>query len=397
MTSTTYDQKLKEVAQHLHGNDIQLAYRRLLDCVLEVSDIETLRKALEFCDWFEKNQNSDSFGLITEGFQGLMQHLEKVYASHLVPKKYEKPLLQLENVSKTYKKGSFGLHDISLQLHYGEIIGLVGENGNGKTTLLRLVANELKADKGKIQYAFADSNDDYILRTKLVYIEQRIPRWYGTLMENLYFTLSMYGYSGEQNTLRAELMVARLGLRPFRNLTWNQISSGYKTRFELAKNLLRSPNILLLDEPLANLDILSQQTILQDLKFMSSSVNHPFGMILSSQHIYEVEKVSDKVVYLKAGRAQYQETQNTTEQSETQNTNTQTKLFELELQGASKEQVLQELSSLKVTKVSFNGGVFLIECDPSVSLKEFLNCLANSNLQIIYLRDISASSRRFFL
>jgi ABC-2 type transport system ATP-binding protein len=108
-------------------------------------------------------------------------------------------------------------------------------------------------------------------------------------------------------------------------------------------------------------------------------------------------KVSDKVVYLKAGRAQYQETQNTTEQSETQNTNTQTKLFELELQGASKEQVLQELSSLKVTKVSFNGGVFLIECDPSVSLKEFLNCLANSNLQIIYLRDISASSRRFFL
>lgn len=397
MTSTTYDQKLKEVAQHLHGNDIQLAYRRLLDCVLEVSDIDTLRKALEFCDWFEKNQNSDSFGLITEGFQGLIQHLEKVYASHLVPKKYEKPLLQLENVSKTYKKGSFGLHDISLQLHYGEIIGLVGENGNGKTTLLRLVANELKADKGKIQYAFADSNDDYILRTNLVYIEQRIPRWYGTLMENLYFTLSMYGYSGEQNTLRAELMVARLGLRPFRNLTWNQISSGYKTRFELAKNLLRSPNILLLDEPLANLDILSQQTILQDLKFMSSSVNHPFGMILSSQHIYEVEKVSDKVVYLKAGRAQYQETQNTTEQSETQNTNTQTKLFELELQGASKEQVLQELSSLKVTKVSFNGGVFLIECDPSVSLKEFLNCLANSNLQIIYLRDISASSRRFFL
>lgn len=397
MTATTYDQKLKEVAQHLHGNDIQLAYRRLLDCVLEVSDIETLRKALEFCDWFEKNQNSDSFGLITEGFQGLIQHLEKVYASHVVPQKHEKPLLQLENISKTYKKGSFGLHDISLQLHYGEIIGLVGENGNGKTTLLRLVANELKADNGKIQYAFADSIDDYILRTKLVYIEQRIPRWYGTLMENLYFTLSMYGYSGEQNTLRAELMVARLGLRPFRNLTWNQISSGYKTRFELAKNLLRSPNILLLDEPLANLDILSQQTILQDLKFMSSSVNHPFGMILSSQHIYEVEKVSDKVVYLKAGRAQYQETQNTTEQSETQNTNTQTKLFELELQGASKEQVLQELSSLKINKVSFNGGVFLIECDPSVSLKEFLNCLANSNLQIIYLRDISASSRRFFL
>ncbi len=397
MTTTTYDQKLKEVAQHLHGNDIQLAYRRLLDCVLEVSDVETLRKALEFCDWFEKNQKSDSLGLISEGFQEFIKHLEKVYASHIVPHKQEKPLLQLENISKTYKNGSFGLHKISLELHEGEIIGLVGENGNGKTTLLRLVANELKADNGKIQYAFADSSDDYILRTKLVYIEQRIPRWYGTLMENLYFTLSMYGYSGEQNTLRAELMVARLGLRPFRNLTWNQISSGYKTRFELAKNLLRSPNILLLDEPLANLDILSQQTILQDLKFMSSSVNHPFGMILSSQHIYEVEKVSDKVVYLKAGRAQYKESPNKTDSDESESQIKPTKLYELELQGATKEQLTNELRSIGVKQISFNGGVFLIECDASVSLNDFLLCLANSNLQLIYLRDISASSRRFFL
>ena len=397
MTTKTYDQKLKEVAQHLHGNDIQLAYRRLLDCVLEVSDVETLRKALEFCDWFEKNQNSDSLNLIDQGFQELIQHLEKVFASHIVPHKQEKPLLQLENISKTYKNGSFGLHKISLELHEGEIIGLVGENGNGKTTLLRLVANELKADNGKIQYAFADSSDDYILRTKLVYIEQRIPRWYGTLMENLYFTLSMYGYSGEQNTLRAELMVARLGLRPFRNLTWNQISSGYKTRFELAKNLLRSPNILLLDEPLANLDILSQQTILQDLKFMSSSVNHPFGMILSSQHIYEVEKVSDKVVYLKAGHAQYKESPNKTDSDESESQIKPTKLYELELQGATKEQLTNELRSIGVKQISFNGGVFLIECDASVSLNDFLLCLANSNLQLIYLRDISASSRRFFL
>ena len=73
-------------------------------------------------------------------------------------------------------------------------------------------------------------------------------------------------------------------------------------RFELVRTLLRKPTILLLDEPLANLDVLAQQLILEDLKNISDSVSNPIGIILSSQQLFEVEKISDKVLFLKNGK-----------------------------------------------------------------------------------------------
>lgn len=70
-------------------------------------------------------------------------------------------------------------------------------------------------------------------------------------------------------------------------------------RFELARMLLRKPKILLIDEPLANLDILAQQTILDDFRNIAGSPYRPIAIVLSSQQLYEVEKTSQQVVFLK--------------------------------------------------------------------------------------------------
>src|SRR5690606_29231484 len=90
-----------------------------------------------------------------------------------------------------------------------------------------------------------------------------------------------------------------------RNHQWSELSSGYKMRFELARTFLRKPKILLLDEPLANLDVLAQQLILEDLKNLSQSISNPLGIVLSSQQLFEVEKVSDKILFLKNGAPIY--------------------------------------------------------------------------------------------
>lgn len=96
--------------------------------------------------------------------------------------------------------------------------------------------------------------------------------------------------------------MALMGLRPFRKHDWKDLSSGYNMRFELARMLLRKPELLLIDEPLANLDILAQQVILDDFRNIEKSPFRPLGIILSSQQQYEVEKTSDYVIILKNGK-----------------------------------------------------------------------------------------------
>ena len=95
------------------------------------------------------------------------------------------------------------------------------------------------------------------------------------MLENLQFAAVTYGYKPEENELVVELTIARLGLRKFRNHSWKSLSSGYKMRFELARMLLRKPKILLIDEPLANVDIIAQQTVLEDFMSIAKSPFRP--------------------------------------------------------------------------------------------------------------------------
>jgi len=209
-------------------------------------------------------------------------------------------------------------------------------------------------------------------------------------MDNLQFTLAQHGVSPSENLLWAELMVARLGLRPYKNLGWNRISSGYRTRFELAKSLLRKPKLMLLDEPLSNLDIISQQTILQDLKFLSESIANPFGIVLSSQQLYEVEKISDLVIFLKKGEPKYQ-----FRNAKIENEITDI-IYEIETE-ADRTQILAAFEPIGITKISNNGGVFVLHFADTTQAKDIYKAIGNAELPVNYLRNITYSSRRFFI
>lgn len=385
----------QEVRTHYAEGDYNLAYRRLLDAALDTGQAAIFRQVLGYADWIDAHPDAAQS---TKAADKALVILDAIQAAGISMRQDSAAahLLSVSDLGKRYASGRFSLSGVSLELQAGGIIGLVGENGNGKTTLLRLLATELKPDSGTIRYPFIrDAEDEYDLRTQLVYIEQRIPRWWGSLMDNLQFTLAHYGLHGEENLLRAELMIARLGLRPFRQLSWNRLSSGYRTRFELAKTLLRQPRILLLDEPLANLDILSQQTILQDLRLMARSSVTPFGMLLSSQHIYEVEKVSDRIIFLRDGKPQYSAPADAAA-TEAAVTEGAALIYELETL-ATKDALSAAFSRLNVQGMSFNGGVFIVQFASGTSEGDVLRALADAGVPLQYLRNISASSRRFFL
>ena len=384
-----FEKQFQELQSFLKFDDFSILTKRIIDLTLDTENKDYYKKTIAFLDWLDSNENStieDKKIKFKEVLDDLYVDLSK---KPIVEKKV---LITAINLEKSYDKSSFGLGPIDLELFQGEILGLVGENGNGKTTLLRSLCGELFATNGKITYHF-DYENQYDLQTKLVYIPQRTDTWYGSMHENLQFTAASYGYKPDENELIVQLIIARLGLRKFRGHSWKSLSSGYKMRFELARMLLRKPKVLLIDEPLANLDILAQQTVLEDFRSIAKSPFRPIGIVLSSQQLYEVEKTSDQVIFLKQGKQK-----NLHEKIiDNQEAHSEIDLV-IEFESNFNQNQLGDLFTiLKMKTLQFNGGTYIVTFPESVSIYEFMKLIVENQIQITYFRNISNSTRRFFV
>jgi ABC-2 type transport system ATP-binding protein len=179
-------------------------------------------------------------------------------------------------------------------------------------------------------------------------------------------------------------MLERLNLTDYALLNWNEISSGYRTRFEIARILLQRPSLLILDEPLANLDINAQQTILTDLRYMAKSTYQPMGVILSSQQLHEVEKIADTVLFIRNGVCLFR----TGDENKAAG-------YVLEIEtGVSRDNLLQVLDDEHIT-IHYNGGFYTIN-SLSLTTEDIIKKLVNAGIRISYFRDITLSTKRFF-
>ncbi|CAL2089766.1 ABC transporter ATP-binding protein [Tenacibaculum sp. 190524A02b] len=374
---------INEGVSYFKRGDHSLGYRTLLDAALNTDATEVFKETIQFVETYES----------TEEKATLLSRIEK-YAAFLKTIPVEtsallgEEILNGQNLSKAYRNSKFALGPINIQLKKGGIYGLVGENGNGKTTLLTILASLIKTTSGKLTYNFlTESKDAFDLKSKLVYIPQRTDVWYGSVIDNLKFALAHHGVKGEKNELLVLMMIARFGLWKYRKLKWKELSSGYKMRFELARTLLRRPEIILLDEPLANLDILAQQVILEDLKMLAKSHANPIAMVFSSQQLYEVEKISDEVIYLRDGKPS-----EALEKAEEDGS----LIVELDTENT-RESIEELFKEINLQKVEFNGGVYILYFKEPTTFNDLLLKIAKANFSIKYIRDISASTRRYFV
>lgn len=379
-------QRIEEINQLIRYKDYPLARRRLLDFCFDTRDNKLLRQAIDFSKQFNEesnNINTEEYAIdFSEKSNQLFQQLN--HSNRI--ENTSKLVLSTNEVGKRYRNGGFTLSPLSLDLYTNKIIGVVGENGHGKTTLLRCLAAQLKINNGNITYHFLEKTDYYTIKQNIAFIPQRIPKWYGKLKDNLHFSSSISGNYGMDNELMVDFMLERLGLTKFENLTWNQISSGYRTKFEIASILLKKPTLLILDEPLANLDIKAQQTLLTDLKYLSQSFFHPLSIILSSQQLHEVEKVADTILFIKQGNC-------ITQKNNTNHNIINTDcVIEVET-NADRDTILQILNN-KVT-VSFNGGFYTIT-STELNTNQIIELLLKNNISISYFRDITNSAKRLF-
>jgi len=291
------------------------------------------------------------------------------------------------NIIKNFTRSNFKLEIPEIDLKTNTITGVVGENGNGKTTLLNIIAGNLLSENETLAYFGKkpiNSEDWLSIKDKIAFIPQRIPKWYGTLLHNLQLKAAIEKIPANEIDIEINKVIKFLDLEQYSHLKWSEISTGYRLRFELARVLIGKPKLLVLDEPIANLDIKSQQKILSDLKDLAKSEEYPISIILSSQQLHEIETVADDMIFLKQGKAIFSGNVNNLEDD--------TNVVELLV---SEIETLEKWLEIINVKFSRNGVYYQIETNDKTG-NEFLKELINEGFEINYFRNISKSTKKLF-
>ncbi|HEY2840835.1 MAG TPA: ATP-binding cassette domain-containing protein [Pirellulales bacterium] len=193
---------------------------------------------------------------------------------------------------------------LSLQIEPGQVTGLVGPDGAGKTTLMRLLAALLTPSEGRITICGHDTTGDLApVRESLSYMPQRFGLYEDlTVQENLDLYADLRGVVGLERRNAYQRLLAFTALGPFTDRLAGQLSGGMKQKLGLACALIRTPRLLLLDEPSVGVDPISRRELWQ---MVYELVDQGIGVVWSTAYLDEAERCAT-VVLLSEGRALYQ-------------------------------------------------------------------------------------------
>ncbi|MGN6321355.1 MAG: ABC transporter ATP-binding protein [Dyella sp.] len=219
------------------------------------------------------------------------------------PKPALSPVLQLESVTRR-RAGRPVVSDLSLRLEAGQVLGLLGVNGAGKSTTLAMVAGALRPDRGSIRIQGQDFLEHpELARQALGWLPEAAPLWPElTVREHLEAHGRLRGLSGARLDEARNGVLERLELNNLSRRLAGVLSQGQKQRLGLACALLHRPALLVLDEPANALDpvqVVALRTLLRELAAAGTAV------ILSTHQLTEVTAVCDRVAILHEGVLRY--------------------------------------------------------------------------------------------
>jgi len=213
-------------------------------------------------------------------------------------------MIKLENVVKNYDSVT-ALDEVSLELHQGEIVGLLGANGAGKTTLIHIIMNYINPDQGKVDWGRTEQLERKEMKTGGITYVPDEPVFYDfmTVEEQMRFIYGMYAspeYSVEE-------LVRWFDLEAHVRKLPHMLSKGNKQKVMISLALLREFDYMIADEPFSGLD--PRQAVQLKNKFLELK-NRKKGVLISSHRLLTLDLICDRYIILNKGQIIAQGTKN---------------------------------------------------------------------------------------
>ena len=214
----------------------------------------------------------------------------------------KKKLIEFRNIVKNFD-GNFVLKGVNLDIYEKEFVTLLGPSGCGKTTLLRILGGFLDADEGSVMFDGEEISNKPPYERELNTVFQKYALFpHLSVFENIAFGLRIKKMSSDVIEQKVMKMLKLIGLEGYENKNVTRMSGGQQQRVAIARALVNEPKVLLLDEPLAALDLKLRKEMQYELKRIQQEVGITFIFVTHDQE--EALTMSDKIVVMKGGEIQ---------------------------------------------------------------------------------------------
>ena len=212
----------------------------------------------------------------------------------------ETPAIDIKGLTKSYGELK-ALTGVNISIKKGEFFGLLGPNGAGKTTTINILTGLVFKESGSAKVFGKDTIKDFrYTRSKIGIAAQEFSvDWFFPIEKLLFFQAGYYGIKPKDAKPLVDSLLNRLGLSSKRNSRLRQLSGGMKRRFQIAKALVHDPEILILDEPTAGVDVELRRDLwkyLQDLHSKEKTI------LLTTHYIEEAELLCENVAIIDNGK-----------------------------------------------------------------------------------------------
>ena len=189
------------------------------------------------------------------------------------------PIIAMDHISKQYSTGVEALSDVSIRIHKGEFVFVVGKSGSGKSTFIKLLLKELNPTEGRIFVGGRQVTNFRLLKNK-------------TVFENVAFAQEIIGMTKRDIARNVPIMLEMVGLKGKEKMYPHELSGGEQQRVAIARALINQPTILLADEPTGNLD----PKTAWDIMMLLEEVNKMGTTVVVVTHNNDVVDVMQKRV-----------------------------------------------------------------------------------------------------
>ena len=299
-----------------------------------------------------------------------------------------------QNVTK-YFGGFQALKDISFEISKGEIVGFLGQNGAGKTTIMRILTSYLPATSGKVIIGGEDvAKNSLAIRKKIGYLPETPPLYSNmTPKDYLKFAAQLKDVPVKQQRVQVDKVLENCNLKDVQDKTIATLSKGYQQRVGIAQAIINDPELLILDEPTIGLDPIQ---ILQ-VRNLIKSLEYKRTVILSTHILSEIQQIAQRVLIIKSGEIIADESLKNLLRDQANRGKVSVRI---KGEKARITQAIEETNGLKLINIDSSGNVHSMRLEIAANLEhynELVDKVLKANGQVLEIKEIKSNLEDVFL